>query len=223
MVPCYSVVFGIIEDIILRTAVCGYLESHTMKELIDRAQCRSDSLPAVVIMMGVAGSGKTTVGSMLAQHLRWEFQDADWFHPNANVEKMRAGVPLTDEDRRPWLEAIAAWIDQIRSTGRHGVVACSALKRTYRDMLIRGRQDVQLVYLRGERNLIAQRMAARKDHFMPTTLLDSQLATLEEPGADEHPIVVSIDAALQVTVDVIASALATATSGSSHPNIPRPG
>lgn len=187
-----------------------------MKELGDVAQAPSDNLPAVVIVMGVAGSGKTTIGSMLAQQLHWEFQDADWFHPPANVEKMRAGAPLTDEDRQPWLSAIAAWIDKTRSAGGHGVVACSALRRIYRDILMAGRNDVRLVYLRGERDLIARRMAARKDHFMPTTLLDSQFATLEEPGADEHPIVVSIDATPQVTVDIIASELATAASGNSH-------
>ncbi|WP_445500323.1 gluconokinase [Microvirga sp. G4-2] len=187
-----------------------------MKEQGEVAQEPSANLPAVVIVMGVAGSGKTTIGSMLAQQLHWEFQDADWFHPAANVEKMRAGVPLTDEDRRPWLSAIAAWIDETRGAGRHGVVACSALRRVYRDILMACRSDVQLVYLRGERDLIARRMAARKDHFMPTALLDSQFATLEEPGVDEHPIIVSIDATPQVTVDIIAGELATAVSGSSH-------
>lgn len=184
-----------------------------MKELGHVAQEPSASLPAVVIVMGVAGSGKTTIGSMLAQQLNWEFQDADWFHPAANVEKMRAGIPLTDEDRQPWLSAIAAWIDETRSAGRHGVVACSALRRTYRDTLMAGRSDVQLVYLRGERDLIARRMAARKDHFMPPTLLDSQFATLEEPEVDEHPIIVSIDSTPQVTVDTIAGELAAAVSG----------
>jgi carbohydrate kinase (thermoresistant glucokinase family) len=186
-----------------------------MTKHAEGAQVRPDSLPAVVIVMGVAGSGKTTVGSMLAQQLRWEFQDADWFHPAANVEKMGAGLPLTDEDRRPWLEAIAAWIDETRGAGRHGVVACSALKCAYRDILIGSRQDVRLVYLKGERDLIARRMAARKDHFMPTALLDSQFATLEEPDADEHPIVVSIDAAPQVTVGKVASELGAPVPDSS--------
>jgi gluconokinase len=105
---------------------------------------------------------------------------------------MHAGEPLTDEDRWPWLQAIAAWIDATRRTGNHGTVACSALKRAYRDILVGERRDVRIVYLKGDRDLIARRMAARDDHFMPPSLLDSQFATLEEPQLDERPIVVSI-------------------------------
>jgi len=143
--------------------------------------------------MGVSGSGKTTVGTLLAQTLQWEFGDADTFHPPANVTKMKEGIPLTDEDRWPWLRAIAVWIDKTRSAGGRGVVGCSALKRRYRDILIGARTDVRLVYLKGSEELIARRMAMRHGHFMPPSLLASQFAALEEPGPDERPITVSIE------------------------------
>jgi carbohydrate kinase (thermoresistant glucokinase family) len=149
--------------------------------------------PAVIVIMGVSGSGKTTIANELARQLGWEFQDADWFHPAANVEKMHSGVPLTDEDRSPWLRAIARWIDETRGAGRHGVVTCSALKRRYRAILIGDRADVRLVYLKGDASLIARRIATRHEHFMPASLLASQFEALEEPGPDEHPIIVSIE------------------------------
>jgi gluconokinase len=149
--------------------------------------------PAVIVVMGVSGSGKTTIANALARQLGWEFEDADWFHPAANVEKMHSGVALTDEDRRPWLGAIARWIDAIRAAGRHGIVTCSALKRRYRAILIGDRADVRLVYLKGDAALIARRIATRHEHFMPASLLASQFEALEEPGPDEHPIVVSIE------------------------------
>jgi gluconokinase len=150
--------------------------------------------PCVVIVMGVSGSGKSTVGALLAALLQWEFADADWFHSAANVDKMHAGIALTDEDRWPWLEAIADWIEETRHAGRHGVLACSALKRCYRDVLRRGRTDVRFAYLKGDEALIARRIAARQEHFMPPALLRSQFGALEEPGANENPIVVGIDA-----------------------------
>ena len=152
------------------------------------------SSPNAMVVMGVAGSGKTMIGNELARRLGWEFVDGDWFHPAANVEKMHAGIPLTDEDRGPWLAAIARWIDEMRAGGRHGVVACSALKRRYRAVLIGQRPDVLLVYLRGDAELIARRIATRDEHFMPASLLASQFEALEEPVADEHAITVSIDA-----------------------------
>jgi gluconokinase len=148
--------------------------------------------PAVIVVMGVSGSGKSTIASMLAHRLHWVYEDGDWFHPESNVEKMHQGEPLTDEDRWPWLRAIAAWIDATRQAGNHGVVACSALKRAYRDILVGARPDVRVVYLKGDQDLIARRVAARDDHFMSPSLLDSQFAALEEPAADEHPIVASI-------------------------------
>jgi carbohydrate kinase (thermoresistant glucokinase family) len=142
--------------------------------------------------MGVSGCGKSTIASMLAHRLNWIFEEGDWFHPQSNVEKMHSGQPLTDEDRWPWLEGIAAWIDATRRAGNHGTIACSALKRSYRDILVGERADVRIVYLKGGRDLIARRLAARDGHFMPPSLLDSQFAALEEPKLDEHPIVVSI-------------------------------
>ena len=149
-------------------------------------------MKTIAIVMGVSGSGKTTVAAMLAGALGVAFLEGDELHPRANVEKMRSGTPLTDEDRWPWLRAIAARIDQWRAAGQAGVVTCSALKRAYRDILIGDRPEVRLVYLRGSHQLIHERMAARHEHFMPVGLLDSQFATLEEPGPDERPIVVDV-------------------------------
>ena len=164
-------------------------------------------LSSVVVVMGVSGSGKTTVGALLAGRLGWPFADGDDFHPPANVEKMHAGIPLTDEDRWPWLRAIAAWIDERRAAGEHGVVACSALRRSYREVLRGGRPDVRLVYLKGDKALISRRQAARHGHFMPTSLMDSQFATLEEPGSDEAAIIVSVEPRPQQIVEAVLGAL----------------
>ena len=166
----------------------------------------SNNVSALVVM-GVSGSGKSTIASMLAQRLHWVYEDADWFHPKSNIEKMHHGEPLNDEDRWPWLRAIAEWIDATRSAGGHGVVACSALKRAYRDILIGNRRDVRLVFLKGDRDLIARRIAARADHFMPSTLLESQFAALQEPQADERPIVVTIVPHPREIVEAIVSEL----------------
>ncbi|MEJ0015283.1 MAG: gluconokinase [Acetobacteraceae bacterium] len=155
----------------------------------------------IAVMMGVSGSGKTTVARGAAQRLGWRLVEGDDFHPPANVAKMHAGTPLTDDDRWPWLRAIAAEIDAMRARGESAVVACSALKRAYRDILIGERPDVVLVYLQGTQSLIGDRIAARKGHFMPPALLDSQFATLEEPGADERPIVVSVAPAPDAIID----------------------
>jgi gluconokinase len=146
----------------------------------------------ILVVMGVSGSGKTTIANGLAAVEHWTVLEGDSFHPPANVAKMRSGTPLTDEDRRPWLRAIAAAIDADLARGVNAVVACSALRRAYRDILIGGRRDVQLVFLKGSKALIAERMNARKDHFMPPSLLDSQFRTLEEPAPDENPITVEI-------------------------------
>jgi gluconokinase len=161
--------------------------------------------PSIVLVMGVSGSGKTTVGALLAGRLGWPYAEADAFHPRANIEKMAAGHPLTDADRVPWLRAIGAWIDDRLATGAHGVVTCSALKRSYRDML--RRPGVCMVYLRGSRELIAARLTARHGHFFQPALLDSQLAALEEPAPDEDALVVDIDATPAGVVDRIIGAL----------------
>lgn len=150
------------------------------------------SKPIIAIVMGVSGSGKTTVAVLLADALGCQFQEGDDLHPAANVEKMSSGKPLTDADRLPWLKKIAEEIDGWRARGESGVLTCSALKRSYRDIIIGDRADVTLVYLKGDYDLIHRRMAGRRKHFMPVKLLDSQFAALEEPTPDEHPIVVDV-------------------------------
>lgn len=156
-----------------------------------------------LIVMGVSGSGKTTVGEKLAARLDWPYEDADKYHPASNVAKMSAGIPLSDEDRWPWLKAIAAEIDRVCDAGGRIVIGCSALKRVYRDILLHNRADVRLVYLYGTQSLIAERLRQRKGHFMPPELLTSQFKTLEPPTPDEHPVTVSIDAPVEEIVDMI--------------------
>ncbi len=158
-----------------------------------------------MLVLGVAGSGKTTVGAMLAGKLGWQYADADDFHPVANVEKMAAGHPLTDADRWPWLQAMAAWIDVQIAAGQPAVVSCSALKRAYRDVM--RRPEVQMVYLHGSPDLIAARLTSRQGHFFKREMLDSQFATLQEPEPDEHVITVSIDGTPLQVVDAILAQL----------------
>jgi gluconokinase len=148
--------------------------------------------PLVIVLMGVSGCGKSTVGAELARMLGWPFRDADSFHPAGNIEKMSRGMPLTDADRWPWLDAIAQWIDDRIGGGAPGIVSCSALKRAYRQRIVGPRVRVGLVYLRGEIDLIAARLACRTDHFMPPALLASQFEALEEPQPDERPVIVSV-------------------------------
>ncbi|MET7401390.1 gluconokinase [Dactylosporangium sp. NPDC005572] len=149
--------------------------------------------PPVFIVMGVAGTGKTTVGALLAGRLGWVYAEADDFHPPSNVAKMSAGQPLTDADRRPWLDAIGRWIDERAAAGEAGVVTCSGLKRTYRDRLRAGRPQVRMVLLEGSRELITRRLTARHGHFMRVEMLDSQFADLELPQPDEGVTEVSVE------------------------------
>jgi gluconokinase len=142
----------------------------------------------IVIVAGVSGSGKTTVGAMLAGRLGWPFADADDFHPAANVEKMRAGIPLTDDDRWPWLRAIGAWMDEHTARNSSAVITCSALKRSYRDLLLDGRPQALMVFLAADRDVLTRRLAARHGHFFPSQLLGTQFDALEPPGADEHVV-----------------------------------
>ena len=145
----------------------------------------------VVLVAGVAGSGKSTIGSLLACELGWEFEDGDDLHSAASIAKMRAGQPLTDEDRRPWLAAVAAWIDQRAAAGRSGVIACSALKRSYRDVLLDGRPELRMVFLEViDRETLATRLKGRHGHFFHAELLDSQLAAVEPPLPSERVAVV---------------------------------
>jgi gluconokinase len=150
------------------------------------------SAPTLLVVMGVSGAGKTTVGELIAKRLDWPFIDGDDLQPKANIDKMRSGAPLTDADRAPWLAAIGIWMDARIKAAQPGVVACSALKRAYRDRLRSGRPQVCIVYLRGSESKIARRLARRRGHFWPPKLLASQFADLEPPGEDEHAIVVDI-------------------------------
>jgi gluconokinase len=164
-------------------------------------------IPCALVVMGVSGSGKSTIAEALSARLGWRCEDGDKFHPASNVAKMSAGQPLTDEDRWPWLQAIADEIDRLSAAGERAVIACSALKRAYREVLVHGRDDVRIVFLDGTQDLIAARLAARKGHFMPPGLLASQFKTLERPQADERPIIVSIDAPVEQIVDDIVTQL----------------
>ena len=173
--------------------------------------------PCALIVMGVSGSGKSTIADRLAESLGWDFEDGDKFHPASNVAKMSAGHPLTAEDRWPWLQAIADEIDRVCKAGQHAVIACSALKRAYRDILVHGRNDVCIVFLDGSQQLIADRLAARKGHFMPPGLLASQFKTLEPPERNENPIIVSIDASVDAIVDDITRRLGLPSADSNTP------
>jgi carbohydrate kinase (thermoresistant glucokinase family) len=157
----------------------------------------------IVVLMGVSGCGKTTIGRILARETRWPFLDADDFHPRANVAKMRTGTALTDDDRWPWLDRLAAEMAAINARGGHAVLACSALKEAYRDRLARG-GEIRYVYLKGDRATLASRLAARAGHYMPVSLLDSQLATLEEPA---NAIVIDIRAPIAAQVTAIRNEL----------------
>jgi len=145
----------------------------------------------IVVLGGVSGSGKSAVGSILAARLGWTFEDGDLLHSPADIAKMRSGVPLTDADRRPWLDTVAAWIDQRIGAGESAVLACSVLKRSYRDRLSRGRPAVRMVLLQVDPDTLAARLATRRGHFFPARLLQSQLAALEMPDDAERTLVVA--------------------------------
>lgn len=165
------------------------------------------AFPSILVVMGVSGSGKTTIARELANRLGWTFQEGDHLHPAANIAKMSSGTPLDDADRAPWLKAVAAWIDMQRAKGESSVITCSALKRSYRDIIIGGRPDVRLVYLRGSYDLIASRLAQRHGHFMPPSLLQSQFDGLEEPSADENALIVDAAPTPAEIVDTIVEQL----------------
>lgn len=161
------------------------------------------ALPAVLVIMGVSGSGKSTIAAILAERLGWTFEEGDSLHPAANVEKMEAGIPLTDDDRWPWLAKVADWIDGRLDTGENGIITCSALKRSYRNVLNRRGSGVEFVYLAVDHAELKERVEHRVGHFMPPSLLDSQLQTLEPPTPAEPAI--RVDAAVdpQLVVDRI--------------------
>jgi gluconokinase len=157
----------------------------------------------VLVFMGVSGCGKTTVASQLAGSLGWPFEEGDALHSQANIEKMKAGRPLDDSDRKRWLAALAEWVERRLDAGENGLITCSALKRSYRDVISRRGAGVVFVFLAGSRAVIAPRLAARTGHFMPSSLLDSQFADLEAPQPDEPHIRVEID----LPPDVIAHSI----------------
>jgi carbohydrate kinase (thermoresistant glucokinase family) len=148
--------------------------------------------PPILVIMGVSGVGKSTIADELAVRLGWAFEDGDALHPEVNIAKMHAGIPLTDADRQPWLERVAAWIGAQRTKKQPGIIVCSALKRSYRHIIVGDRPEVRLVYLRGGRDLIAAHLARRNHHFMPASLMQSQIDTLEEPDSDEDPLTVDV-------------------------------
>jgi gluconokinase len=173
---------------------------------VDNAGITRIVTPVILIVAGVSGTGKTTVGALLAGRLRWQFADADTFHPEANVAKMRAGTPLTDADRGPWLRAITAWIDERIAAGESGVITCSALKRSYRDFLLHGRPAATMVFLLVSREVLERRLMSRPGHFFPEKLLGSQLDALELPAPDErvHTVLAEGDA-VETAAKVIAA------------------
>lgn len=173
----------------------------------------SPGQPPVVVLMGVSGCGKSTVAGLLAGRLGWDFEEGDDLHPAANVAKMASGHQLDDEDRRPWLAKVAEWIREHTGVGRPGIITCSALKQSYRDVL-RG-EHVVFVYLAGTREQIARRLAARHGHFMPASLLDSQFDALEPPTPEENSITVEIGASASVETDAVIAGLGLIPTGAS--------
>ncbi len=177
----------------------------------------------VLVIMGVSGCGKSTVAAILAGQLGWDLAEGDDLHPAANVEKMRAGTPLTDDDRWPWLDRVADWIRDHTNAGLPGIITCSALKRVYRDRM-RG-DNVVFVYLAGSKDTIARRLDARLDHYMPSTLLDSQISTLEPPGPDENTLLIDLGRPPAEEASEIISRLSlvaetgSSTLGHAHPGL----
>ena len=161
--------------------------------------------PTRYVVMGVAGSGKTLIGTRLARALGIPFVEGDDYHPPDNVAKMAAGIPLTDADRLGWLTAIAVRIAEAKRDGESLVVSCSALKRSYRDLLRKADPDLRFIHLTGDRPLLAERLAQRRGHFMPATMLDSQLDTLEPPSRDEHALVCDVAQSPEAIVDALVS------------------
>lgn len=168
--------------------------------------------PTVLVVMGVSGCGKTTVAAILAGRLNWPFEEGDALHPQSNIDKMHAGHPLNDEDRGPWLESVAEWVEECLDAGESGLITCSALKRSYRDIINRRGAGVKFVYLAGSKEVIASRLTARHGHFMPPSLLESQFADLQEPTADEPAIRVDVGPSPSTIAQTIIQTLGLKTS-----------
>ncbi len=167
----------------------------------------SHSSPIILVVMGVSGSGKSTIAAQLAQHLGWDFAEGDLMHPQTNIDKMSAGVPLTDVDRRHWLEQVAQWAESQLDAGTSGVITCSALKRSYRQIIGRRGSGVLFIYLSGTFAELSSRLTAREGHFMPMSLLKSQFDALEEPGPDEPALTVDVAPSPEVVTQQIIDAL----------------
>jgi carbohydrate kinase (thermoresistant glucokinase family) len=189
-----------------------------MQELV-AAQGVADT---VLLLMGVSGCGKSTIALELQRLLGWPFKEGDDLHPAANVEKMRSGHPLNDQDRQPWLEAVGQWIDARLAAGEPGIITCSDLKRAYRRITVGNRSGVTLVYLRGDEQLIAARISQRQHRYMPASLLHSQFETLEEPTEDEHAIIVPMRGSATDTVIDLLHKLAAAQAAKPASNSSRP-
>ena len=159
-----------------------------LQPLLNRCPSRARLRRVILIVAGVAGCGKSTIGTLLARALHWPFADADLFHSPANLAKMRSGVPLTDQDRAPWLRACADWMDARVNAGESGVLACSALKRAYRDTLLSGRPSAMVIFLEVPKDVLAERLTRRTDHFFPVKLMESQLDIMEAPEPDEERV-----------------------------------
>jgi carbohydrate kinase (thermoresistant glucokinase family) len=185
---------------------CDRLRGHFEKAANERDPAAAEATaarlipPLVLVLMGVSGSGKSTVALELQRVLHWPFQEGDDLHPRANVEKMRAGRPLDDVDRRPWLQAVAHWIDERLAAHEPGIITCSNLKRAYRQITIGNRKGVRLVFLKGDEQVIHDRIVKRRHQYMPSSLLRSQFETLEEPGEDEHPVIVTVRCSIAESV-----------------------
>lgn len=172
--------------------------------------------PRVLVLTGVSGSGKSTVAAIIAARLEWPFQEGDALHPQANIERMAGGRPLTDADRWPWLAKVADWIDERLAAGENGIITCSALKRVYRDLINRRGTGVTFVFLAGSKETIAARLASRHGHFMRASLLDSQFADLEEPAPDEPAIRIDIGPPAAEIAEQIIKGLGLASGPTSY-------
>jgi len=202
-------VVGVVESgLFIGRADPVFVADPTGVHRLDSARAHRGS-PPILVIMGISGSGKSTIAEELAGRLGWPFEEGDALHPDTNIAKMHAGIPLTDADRQPWLERVAAWIDGQRVKKQPGIITCSALKRAYRQIIIGDRPEVRLVYLRGGRDLVAEHLAGRHGHFMPAALLRSQIDTLEEPDPSEDPLTVDAGAPAPQVADEIIRLLGT--------------
>src|SRR6266568_8560089 len=179
-----------------------------LSDLARETSAAKGAAPTVLVLMGVSGSGKSTIAAELHRVLGWPFQEGDDLHPPANVEKMRSGQPLDDQDRLPWLQAVARWIYGQLAAHQPGIITCSNLKRAYREITIGSRPGVTLVYLKGDEPVIQGRMLNRVHRYMPPSLLGSQFDTLEEPGEEERPITVTVHGSIADTVVALLRQLA---------------